>query len=378
MMTPTSNHAANFGGLLLPLDMFRITQLAALFGEVLISKARNVLDAKLVVTRHATMPLATLRIVGSVIENDEATFWRDNAELAAVVSQALPRQVFLYYSAPAPARREGFLVAQGGQVLAGEDVTPDRLPSGATDAEWPLARLCAQLRMSRDDLANGFTGGPSVEVSLTDTLGQDDEALLRHLFEPEAAAEVAASGQAAPPSSDAPRAPAAPTAAQHAAEDAKRRAQEQAAEQAEQAARAVAVGAQLRMIVDDLGAIVLPQATLDEPEILKSYVMARIEGDVPPGVPRAEVSTLIGKRLDIAVPVEFLSEVFVEKDPLNRAMWNDLAQPVQLGGHSLKALDVLAPRVGYGTLLSDGKKHAFVSRKRDMPISADVVAALFG
>jgi hypothetical protein len=37
---------------------------------------------------------------------------------------------------------------------------------------------------------------------------------------------------------------------------------------------------------------------------------------------------------------------------------------------------VLAPRVGYGTLVTDGKKHVFVSRKPDSKLPVEVVLRL--
>ena len=66
-------------GLLVPLDMFRISQFAAMFSELLASKARNILDAELVVTRHPEAPLFLMQIAGSVIDGNPETDMRDYA-----------------------------------------------------------------------------------------------------------------------------------------------------------------------------------------------------------------------------------------------------------------------------------------------------------
>lgn len=98
-----------------------------------------------------------------------------------------------------------------------------------------------------------------------------------------------------------------------------------------------------------------------------------IQGDLPPGLPRSLADELQGKRCDIAIAVEFLSEVFVENKPLSRPELQQRATTIELGGRSLQALEVLAPRLGYGTLLSTGKRHAFISRKLDQTLPAEVL-----
>src|SRR5690606_7206494 len=217
----------SYGGLLIPLDMFRLSQLAALFAEVLVSKARNILDARMVAARHPASPLLLIRIEGHVVGDDEAAFWRENADLAAIVSQALPRQVFMFYVQPGPrdVRREGFMVAQRGQVLAADDATADNIPADTPDSEWPVSRLCGQLRLSLDELARGFPDGPRVEVPLAEP-NIDDQAALMTLVGREPADAEGGPGEAAARPRDRAQA-----AAREAEEDAKRRADEAAAEE---------------------------------------------------------------------------------------------------------------------------------------------------
>ena len=96
------------------------------------SRARNVADAELVLTRHPQAALVLATIEGSVVGDDPAAFWRENAELGLVASQVLPREVFLFYArtAPASAREEAFLVAGQGQMLGAEEATADRYRLG--------------------------------------------------------------------------------------------------------------------------------------------------------------------------------------------------------------------------------------------------------
>jgi hypothetical protein len=361
----SATSSSSYGGLLIPFDPFRLSQLAAVFGDVLIGKARNVLDAKLVVARHPAAPILLARIDGSVLDGDEAKFWRENTDLVAVASQLLPRQVFMFYVEPGPpaTRREGFMVAQRGQVLAADEATQDRLPPDATEADWPVARLCEQLRISMDELAQGFPGGPSVEVKLVEPAA-DDQALLMTLAgqPPEGGAEAE------------------PTEAKASAEeDAKRRAAAEAEDLAEQRARAAQVKSDLAYAIDELGAIVCPKAELSEPDILAPYIVSEISGDLPAGLPPELVDRLQAKRIDIAVKVDFLSEVFVENQPMTRAVFDEHKRPITLGGRELVALEVLGPRLGYGTLISTGKApHVFVSRKIDLPMPEALILELLG
>ena len=152
-------------GLLVPLDMFRISQFAAMFSELLASKARNILDAELVVTRHPEAPLFLMQIAGSVIDGNPATFWRENVDLAQMASRALPRQVIMFYADPGetPAdRREGFIVAQQGQMIAGDDVGTDRMPADAPDLGLaPRQAVSAASPAARrsEDLVRGRSAG---------------------------------------------------------------------------------------------------------------------------------------------------------------------------------------------------------------------------
>lgn len=386
MNEATTLSSASHGGMLIPFDMFRLSQLAAIFGELFISKARNVLDARLVAVRHEASRILLLRIEGHVVGDDAADFWRGNPELALVTSQAVPHRVLMYWAKPGPVgeRREGFLFAQRGQVIASDEATDD---APRPDGAWPVTRLCEQMRLNLDDLAGGFPGSPRVEISLVDASGYNDEQLLMTLVGRDPAAE-AASAEGGTPTAAAPagpgpmRAPAAPGARPaspapspraNVEEDAKRRAAEAAAEVVEQRKRAEQLQASLEHVIDPLGVIAVPAAGLGEPDLLRALVIPTIQGDLPPGLPRSLADELQGKRCDIAIAVEFLSEVFVENKPLSRPELQQRATTIELGGRSLQALEVLAPRLGYGTLLSTGKRHAFISRKLDQTLPAEVL-----
>jgi hypothetical protein len=361
--------SSSYGGLIIPFDPFRLSQLAAVFGDVLIGKARNVLDAKLVVARHPAAPILLARIEGSVLDGDEARFWRENTELVAVASQLLPRQVFMFYVEPGPpaSRREGFMVAQRGQVLAADEATHDRLPPNATESDWPVARLCEQLRISMDELAQGFPDGPVVEVKLVEP-AVDDQALLMTLAGQPPEGEE---GEAKPGAS------AAAASRTTAEEDAKRRAVLEAEDAAEQERRAAQVKSELTYAIDDRGLVVCPKAELTEPDILTPFIVSEVRGDLPEGLPRDLTDRLQGKRIDIAVKVDFLSEVFLENQPLSRPMFEERKQTLNLGGRELVALEVLGPRLGYGTLVSTGKApHVFVSRKLDSPMPVELLLSL--
>ena len=107
--------------------------------------------------------------------------------------------------------------------------------------------------------------------------------------------------------------------------------------------------------------------------------MSKLVGDLPPGLPRGMAEALQGKRCDVALRVEFLSEVFVETAPLARPMFEERAEVRTIGGRELKVLEVLAPRLGYGTLVTTGKApHVFVSRKPELPLPEALVLELLG
>jgi hypothetical protein len=286
----------------------------------------------------------------------------------------------MFYVEPTPPerRREGFLVAQRGQVLAADDATQDRLPPNATDADWPVSRLCQQLRISMEELALGFVDGPRVEVSLVEP-AVDDQAVLMVLLGRDGEALPGNGGAPPKPAAAAPgKAPApAPTKpGMNMAEDSKRRAIEQAAEQEAQKKRAAEVRSGLQYALDDLGLVVAPKADLSEPDILAPFVVSVLEGDAPHGVPSHLLDGLQRRRIDVAVRVEFLSEVFIETVPLNRGLFEERAETIDIGGRPLKRLEVLAPRLGYGTLVSTGKAHLYISRKLGMPVPEKLVLEL--
>lgn len=380
-LTPTKH-----GGILIPLDPFRVSHLAAVAAEVLVSKARNINDAKLVLTRHPQTQLVLGRIEGSVVGDDPTAFWRENADIVVAMSQVLPRQCFMYYvqSAPPQERREAFLIAQRGQVLAADEGTADRQTPGAE--HWPVAKLCEQLRLSVDDLARGFAGGPSIEIPLLEPAVDDQSMLMTLAGQPPG--EAAAAAESAAPAGGTAKGAAAARPAPAAApakpkltvtEDLKRRETERAAEEAEHQRRAAAVTADVPYIVDELGIVACPRAELSEPDLLAPFIMSKIAGDLPPGLPRDQTDALQGKRCDVALRVDFLSEVFVETAPLARPVLEERAEVRTIGGRELKVLEVLAPRLGYGSLVTTGKApHVFVSRKPELPLPESLVLQLLG
>ena len=373
----TSKHA----GLLVPLEPFRISQLAAIFSELLVSRARNILDAELVVSRHPTAPIFLIQIEGSVVDGDPPKFWQENPDLVGLASRAFPRQVILFYLESAPERREGFMVAQQGQVLAADDATQENIPAGATDADWPVARLCQQLRIQKADLESDFADGPSVRAKMVEPGQIDDQALLMKLVgrepggaPPEEAPTNAPGGEAqADPSAAAAPAPKKETVE----DDAKRRDRERQAEAAEQAKRNEEVRSGLRYTIDDIGLVAAPKAELSEPEVLEPFVVGSVAGDLPEGLPRELTRDLQGKRLDVAVQVDFLSEVFVENTPLSKAIFLERATDGSVGGRSVKLLEVLGPRLGYGMLISSGNApHIFVTRKKGVALPEGLIVEL--
>ncbi len=390
MTEPMQISSGSHGGMLIPFDMFRLSQLAAIYGELLASKARNILDARLVAIRHEVGNILLLTIEGHVTAEDAAEFWRTNADLALITSQAVPHRVLLYWAQPGPPgkRREGFLFAQRGQVIASDEGTEDRAAGG--EPNWPVTRLCEQMRISIDDLAQAFPGSPRVEIPLVDAGTVNDQELLMTLVG-RSGEGIDADDGAEPPPPAGPGKPQRPAAAQAPAgkpaprpapagpprltvdEDTKRRATEAAAEAAEQKRRAEQLQAGLAYELDEHGVIATPSAGLSEPDLLRPLIVAEIRGDLPAGLPRELGDRLQGKRSDIAVPVEFLSEVFVENTPLSRPAFQERASALELGGKRLLVLEVLAPRLGYGTLVSTGTRHVFVSRKPEQTLPIEVL-----
>lgn len=359
------------GGILFPLEPFRPKILAAALGEGLVAKARNITNAKLVLTRHPAAGLVLGRIEGSIVE-DEGAFWRENADLAMYASQALPRQCFLYFVIPGPEKRQGFMVAQRGQVLAADEGTAENMPADAPDSDWPVARLAEQIRVSLLELENGFEGGPSISISLLEPSG-DDQAMLLELAgqppdedAPPQDGDVAAQ---APGEDDAPKKPTAE-------QDRKRREAEQQAERDEREALAAKVRSGLEFELDDLGIVVAPSAELGDADILTPYAVRELAGDPPEGIDSSLAQQLQGKRVDFAVKVEFLSEVFTSSGPLNKSEFEQHAKARQLGGGEVRAMEVLAPRLSPGTLLRRGTAGVFVSRRPEEPLPEKLLLAL--
>ncbi len=372
MMTSTSpSPFAGHGGLLIPLDMFRVSLIASVIGETLVARARNASDAKLRLTRHPESQIVLGRIEGAVVGDDPVAFWKENAEIALAVSQVVPREVFLYYTRPGPGadRLEAFLVARQGQVLAGDEATPETLGPGAGPEAWPLSRLCEQMGITLDELAKGFPGGPTVTASLISPQVDDRDALMILAGQLPEGGDAAAPGQAQ----------AAAPEAEPTISDQARRAAAAAEEEAARQRRAAELAGALPTFEDDLGIVVAPQAELAEADLLRPYLAARIEGELPDGLPRDRTRELQGKRLDLAVPVEFLSEVFTARNrPLSRPEFDASATPCTVAGHAARCMKVLAPRLGHGTLLDLDGARVFVSRTPDLPLPEPLVARLAG
>jgi hypothetical protein len=419
-MDPMTSAPSSHGGILFPLDMFRPTTLAAALAEVLISKVRNIIDATVEIARHPSLPLALAQIRGTVVGDDPAEFWRENLDLALVASQIVPRQCFVYYARTNPNPREGFVVAQRGQAIAADDSNRDDVPPGKAGSHWPVTRLCEQMRISIDELAEGFPGGPRIELSLMEPRGNDQTLLMTLVGQP-AAAEAEAElddggyedeppppppsrgpsltqGFGAPPppagppqtapsrgpapgpsprasaARPAPATPARPTIS--AADDTKRRAADRAAELAEMQQRGQEAASKLSFSEDELGVVVALPIELSESELLRPFQIAQVDRNAPEALPAELRGRLQGKAVDFAVKVEFLSEVFLDKQPLNRGKFEERATPHDLDGVKVQALEVHAPRLGPGTLLRLGGKNVFVSRRPDAPLPAHLLRKL--
>ncbi len=384
-MVDENSLPTNHGGLVFPLDMFRPTMLAAVLAEGLIAQARNILDAQLELIRHPEMRLVLGRIHGSVMGDDPAKFWRENAELALAASQVLPQQLFQYWVDGGEKPRQGFIVAQRGQALAAQDATADQLPEDAQPEDWPVAQLLTQLQVSAEELASGFADGPRVSLSLIDREGDDREMLMTLVGQPPedpenpetgAVTENQAPGGADP--SD-PRAQAGPQKPQRASveDDRKRRASEHQAELDARLARAQSMHADLPYVVDALGVVVAPRgAELADTDILSPYFVAKLDDDIPRGLPRALHDELRGKRADFAVVVEFLSEVFAETGPLSKPIFEAQGELQTLGGTEVRILEVLAPRLGRGTFIRRARAGVFVSRTPDSALPEALILSL--
>jgi hypothetical protein len=262
------------------------------------------------------------------------------------------------------------------------------------------------MRISPLDLAEGFPGGPRVELSLMEPRGNDQQILMLLAGQPaggEAEPEEAYDDEPQPPPPPPARGPSltqgfgappaqpsapspAPTnrpAAQanrpptvSAAEDAKRRATEKAAEQQEISQRSNDAARQLRFVEDDLGAVVTLPVELSETDILRPFQISRVDGNAPDALPPTTRDRLQGRALDFAVVVEFLSEVFLDNQPLSRAKFEERAQTGELGGTKVQLLEVLAPRLGPGTLVRLGGRNVYVSRHGGAALPASLILEL--
>ena len=85
-----------------------------------------------------------------------------------------------------------------------------------------------------------------------------------------------------------------------------------------------------------------------------------------------------GKRLDIAVKVDFLSEVLLEGSPLDKGRFEAQSETVELDGLEFQRIAVLAPRLGSGTLYRRAKAGVFVSREPGSPVPEALIVEVAG
>ena len=388
--TTATNTPLSHGGILFQLEMFQPTMMAAVLAEGLVSKARNILDATLEFTRHPTAPIVIARIIGGVVGDDPAEFWRENVDLAVYASQVLPRQCFIYYVRGGEDRREGFVVAQRGEVLVAHDATPETIPEDTPDDHWPVGRLCEQMQLTVAELAAGFPEGPRVSISLAEPIGDDQELLMTLAGQTDGPADTdpqRGEGQHAGAQAPGPgpgRAPAsAPQSAPQSApkrvsvdDDIKRRSAARAIEQEALAARSAAIKQHLPFTIDDRGLLVAPNAELEETELLSKFAVKEIDGGLPEGIPDSLRVELQGRAIDFAIKVDFLSEVFLNSRPLTRPDFEAKSTDYDLGGETVRILEVFAPRLGAGSLLRRGKSNVFISRRPDEVLPAEFIAKL--
>lgn len=396
VQNPTSH-----GGILFPLEMFRPTMLATIIGESFVAKARNVLDARVELTRHKNSQLVMMRLHASIVE-DPATFWRENADLALILSQVMPRQVFLYYVSEEP-KRQGFIVAQQGQAIAGDDADDSMFAKDAPESDWPVAKLAGQLRCSVEELASGFEGGPRIELALMEPTGDDRELLMTLADQ---GADEASNGQAPAPLPDAapPQASSQPSSqpssessasigAQAAAAprrrspgeleaeaeaDRKRRAAEKDEEAALRKNFAKRAQGGLTYVQDQLGLVVAMEAELADTDVLSPFVIRKVAGELPAGLPPELTEELQGQRIDIAVQVDFLSEVIFDGSPLDKARLAEHAETMEIDGLEFQRIAVLAPRLGSGTLVRRGKAGVYISREPSKQMPEALILAQCG
>ena len=141
--------------------------------------------------------------------------------------------------------------------------------------------------------------------------------------------------------------------------------------------RADTISSDLSVIIDDHGAIVICEAELGDTDILSQYAVRKVAGELPSGIQPSLVDQLQGKRIDFAVRVEFLSEVFIDDKPLTKTFFEAESTALEFGGATLQRLEVLAPRLGRGTLLRRGRDGIFVSRVAKYPLPSAMIERFF-
>jgi hypothetical protein len=112
--------------------------------------------------------------------------------------------------------------------------------------------------------------------------------------------------------------------------------------------------------------------------VLSPFVIRKLNGEVPEGLPSELNEKLQGKRIDIAVKVDFLSEVLFEGTPLDKTRFAEHADTIEIDGLEFQRLAVLAPRLGGGSLLRRAKAGVFISREPSQPLPTALVLAQCG
>lgn len=138
------------------------------------------------------------------------------------------------------------------------------------------------------------------------------------------------------------------------------------------------ISSELSVVMDEHGAIVICEAELGDTDILSSYAVRKVAGELPSGIQPSLVDQLQGKRIDFAVRVEFLSEVFIDDKPLTKPSFEEAATTVEIAGAAIKQLEVLAPRLGRGTLFRRDRDGVFVSRTAKYGTPSTLLERLFG
>ncbi|MEM9069312.1 MAG: hypothetical protein AAGE52_12435 [Myxococcota bacterium] len=113
------------------------------------------------------------------------------------------------------------------------------------------------------------------------------------------------------------------------------------------------------VVVDELGAVVILDTPVDDHNACATYLIRRLDGDVPIGVPPRLAESLQGCRIDFAAPIEDPARLTVEGSPVadfDRAPFR-----------------ARAPQVGMGSVVVVDGKGYFVTRD---PVPDRVLEAL--